>query len=235
MLPSHSSEGYVFGSDAVFLDIEHMAPLLSPCPHVTISMGGVLVSCLLDTGSMVSTVTESFYLQNFEPWGLEKLHSCHGLQLKAANGLDIPYIGYLELDVEVFGKVIPKRGVLIVKDSPGTPTQVSGILGMNVIRECYHDLLGQYGRTLFETALVQHAPNSWQQALQKCHQVQVNAPLDSSARVRVRGGRCICVPGGTMKFIPATCSQQHTGLTVVFEPSSGGLAAGLLTPLPLLR
>lgn len=235
MLPSHSAEGYVFGSDAVFPDVENMAPLLSPCPHVTVSVGGVLVPCLLDTGSMVSTVTESFYLQNFEPWGLEKLHSCHWLQLKAANGLDIPYIGYLELDVEVFGKVIPKRGVLIVKDSLGTPSQVAGVLGMNVIRECYHDLFGQYGQTLFETALVQQAPNSWQQALQKCHQAQVNAPLDSSARVRVRGGRCICVPGGTMKFIPATCSQQYTGLTVVFEPSRGGLAAGLLTSPAIVK
>lgn len=82
--------------------------------------------------------------------------------------------------MEVFGKVIPKRGVLIVKDSPGTPTQVSGILGMNVIRECYHELFGQYGPTLFETVF------SWQHALQKCHQAQVHAPLDSSARVRVK-------------------------------------------------
>lgn len=157
MLLSHSSEGYVFGSDVVFPVVENMAPLLSPCPHVTVSLGGVLVPCLLDTGSMVSTVTESFFLKNVEPWGLEKLYSCHWLQLKAANGLDIPYIGYLELDVEVFGKVIPKRGVLIVKDPPGT-TQVSGVLGMNVIRECYNELFGQYGSALFEAALVQHAP-----------------------------------------------------------------------------
>lgn len=63
MLPSHSSEGYVFGSDAVFPDIEHMAPLLSLCPHVTVSMGGVLVSCLLDTGSMVSTVTKFLFAE----------------------------------------------------------------------------------------------------------------------------------------------------------------------------
>lgn len=91
--------------------------------------------------------------------------------------VDIPYIGYLKLDVEVFGKVIPKRGVLIVKDPPGTTTQVSGVLGMNVIQECYNELFGQYGSALFETALVQYAPNSWQQALQKCHQVQSHAPF----------------------------------------------------------
>ncbi|KAL0148953.1 hypothetical protein M9458_055757 [Cirrhinus mrigala] len=225
---SHRSEGYVFGSDVAFPAGDQLVPLLSPCPHVTVSVGGVLVPCLLDTGSVVSTVTESFFLQNFEPWGVEKLRSCQWLQLKAANGLDIPYIGYLELDVEVFGKVIPKRGVLIVKDPPGTTTRVSGILGMDVIRECYNELFGQYGSALFETSLVQHAPNSWQQALQTCHQIQAHAPLDVTSRVRVRRRRYIQVPGGTMKFVPVTCSQQYDSSTVVFEPSNGGLAAGLL-------
>lgn len=62
-------------------------------------MGGVMVPCLVDTGSMVSTVTESFFLEHFAPWGADRLQSCHWLRLQAANGLAIPYIGYLELDV----------------------------------------------------------------------------------------------------------------------------------------
>lgn len=68
---------------------------MSSCPNNNVLMGGVTVSCLLDTGSMVSTVTEGFFLQQFEPWGQERLKLCHWLQLKAANGLAIPYIGYL--------------------------------------------------------------------------------------------------------------------------------------------
>lgn len=55
-------------------------------------MGGVEVPCLVDTGSMVSTISESFFLQKFEPWGQERLQSCHWLQLRAANGLAIPYL-----------------------------------------------------------------------------------------------------------------------------------------------
>lgn len=65
------------------------------------------MSCLVDTGSMVSTITESFFLEQFAPWGYDRLQSCHWLQLRAANGLAIPYIGYLELDVELCGKVMP--------------------------------------------------------------------------------------------------------------------------------
>lgn len=59
-------------------------------------MGGVTVPCLVDTGSMVSTFPESFFIHHFEPWGQERLRSCNWLQLKAPNGLAIPYIGYME-------------------------------------------------------------------------------------------------------------------------------------------
>ena len=57
------------------------------------SIGGVSVSCLVDTGSMVSTITESFFQEQFAH--LDRLRSCHWLQLRAANGLAIPHIGYL--------------------------------------------------------------------------------------------------------------------------------------------
>lgn len=87
-----------------------MPKLVGPCPSVMVLMVGVRVPCLLDTGSMVSTVAESFFNQHFS----EKLHSCNWLQLKAANGLDTPYFGYAEVNVEVLGKVIPNKGV--VKD-----------------------------------------------------------------------------------------------------------------------
>jgi len=37
------------------------------------------------------------------------------LQLRATNGLGIPYIGYVELDVELYGELVPKCGVPVVK------------------------------------------------------------------------------------------------------------------------
>ncbi|KAI3361878.1 hypothetical protein L3Q82_002197 [Scortum barcoo] len=90
----------------------------SPSNH-DVDMGGVKVPCLVDTGSMVSTVSESFFRHHFEPWGQERLHSCNWLQLRAANGLAIPYLGYLELEVQLCDKLMPRCGVLVVKDPPG--------------------------------------------------------------------------------------------------------------------
>ncbi|KAI3359979.1 hypothetical protein L3Q82_014311 [Scortum barcoo] len=127
-LPSHSSVGESIGSQKGAAAVD----LIATCPNIDVSIGEVIVSCLVDTGSMVSTMTESFFQKQFAPWGFDRLRSCHWLQLRAANGLAIPYIGYLELDVELCGKVMPRCGILVVKDAPGAVSSVPGVLGMNV-------------------------------------------------------------------------------------------------------
>ncbi|KAK3711603.1 hypothetical protein QZH41_005888 [Actinostola sp. cb2023] len=56
-------------------------------------MGDVEVECLMDTGSAVSLVTETFYKEKLQPKG-EDVQDIGGmLKLTAANGLEIPYIG----------------------------------------------------------------------------------------------------------------------------------------------
>lgn len=84
--------------------------------------------------------------------------------MRTANGLDIPYVGYVELDITVFGKVVPQPGILIVKDPPGqtSPSGVPGVLGIDVIRECYHQLFSQHGLDIFDLPIVQQTPPTWQ-------------------------------------------------------------------------
>ncbi|KAI2643896.1 Transposon Tf2-11 polyprotein [Labeo rohita] len=124
-------------------------------PVLLYPIGGVQVPCLVDTGSMVSTITESSFVTNFGSWGQEQLRSCHWLQLRAANGLSIPYIGYLELDVELCGQVVLGCGVLVVRDPPGgVCARVPGVLGMNILSCCYRELFGQhvlYASTVIST------------------------------------------------------------------------------------
>lgn len=197
-------------------------------------MGGVKVPCLVDTGSMVSTVTKSFFHQHFEPWGQEELRSCHWLQLRAANGLAIPYLGYLELEVKLCGRVMTSCGVLVVKDRPdGVPPP--GILEMNLIRRCDRELFGQHGLALFHSLAVSEAPESVVDALQQCHQASLLTSPGTPGNVRVRGGRALRIPGGVMRIIASTCSEQSAGTTVLFEPLESGLPAGLLASPALLR
>ena len=177
---------------------------------------------------MVSTITESFFSSQFASWGHDRLRSCHWLQLRAANGLAIPYIGYLELDVELCGKVMPRCGLLVVKDPPGAMSPVPGILGMNVIRRCYGELFGSFGPSLFDSPCVSQAPSLVVEALQSCHQAAAKPLHNLTGMVRVRGRRAIRVPGGMMKLVTSTCPEQLSDQCVLLEPPEVGLPSGLL-------
>lgn len=86
------------------------------CPQVDIKVLGVEVSCLLDTGSQVSTISESFFRQHLGGDDEDMLSTAGWLKLTAANGLDIPYLGYLELEIETMGRIIPNCSFLVVND-----------------------------------------------------------------------------------------------------------------------
>ncbi|KAL6490489.1 hypothetical protein MHYP_G00008340 [Metynnis hypsauchen] len=170
-----------------------------------------------------------------------KLQFGRWLQLRAANGLEIPYVGYVELPVEVLGKLIPDRGWLVVKDPPGSAGSVAvpGVLGMNVIRECYHELFGQHGSSLFGLPPVVHASPPWQQALQYCHRTSGRSVIIPARVARVRGRRPIFIPPGTLKMVAATCSSQvgEAPEGVLFEPfnNSSPLPDGLLISTSLVK
>lgn len=233
-MQSHTLRGDFGGSQNQDTLSHPVASLVAQCPKVAVRVGGVVVNCLLDTGSMVSTLVESFFVQHFK----DKLQQCNWLQLRAANGLDIPYTGYAELTVEVLGKVIPQRGWLVVKDPPGQLTHplVPGVLGMNVIRECYAELFGQHGSSLFDLPPVVHASPTWRHALQYCHRVQLGSSPPKTGVAKVRGRRPIHIPGGTVQLVAATCSPHFCDASaVLLEPASGSLPSGLLVSPALVR
>ena len=80
-------------------------------PTIQARLGGVDVLCMVDSGSMVSFVTEDFYKKKLQPTCGHMRKDGQMLTLRAANGLEIPYLGYLELMVEVDGVKVPSCGV----------------------------------------------------------------------------------------------------------------------------
>ena len=112
-------------------------------PTIQGRLGGVDMLCVVDSGSMVSFVTEDFYKKKLQPTCGHMRKDGQMLTLRAANGLEIPYLGYLELTVEVDGVKVPSCGVLVLKDTPATTKQrrdIPGLLGANVLRR-FHSLM----------------------------------------------------------------------------------------------
>lgn len=62
-----------------------------------VTVRGEEVSCLLDSGSQVTTVPESFYKQHLSE---QKIHPLHDLlEVEGANGQLVPYFGYVEMTI----------------------------------------------------------------------------------------------------------------------------------------
>lgn len=218
--------------------------LIGRCPVVEVQMGGVGVACLLDTGSMVTTITQGFFEQQLQSHLQLQLQPCTWLKLKAANGLEIPYLGYLELDVHLFGQTFSKMGILVVKNptDPNTLTQkqsVPGLLGMNIIRHYYQELFMDHGNSLFQSSAVRHAGKVWHQALSECQHLERVLESGRVGTVRVQAGSAICIPAGSMKLVPASCHQGlgRTLSSALLEPisfSDGHLPGNLLIPTAYL-
>ncbi len=104
-------------------------------PTTTITIDGIEAHSLFDTGSQVTTATYQFFKDHLEPQGVT-LEEGKWFELSGANGLEIPYIGMVFVDIVVEGNTVPQRGVLIMKDTPDitrSRQDVPVILGMNVI------------------------------------------------------------------------------------------------------
>lgn len=181
---------------------------------------------------MVTTLSESFFKRHFQSGDDGQLQKCNWLQLRAANGLEIPYLGYLELDITVLGKVLPGMGVLVVRDPPysGSVAKAPGLLGMNVIGGCYGELFQQHGPTLFQSSIIQRASEGWKDALSECHKLDCLPETGRLGRVKVGGRSSVRVPAGSLQMVAATCAT-HVGRalrSVLFEPTTSLLPAGLL-------
>lgn len=138
----------IVGSQPIGSDLYDNGSLIVKCP--TVEIEDTVIPCLLDTGSIVSTISESFYnkyLRNI-PIVREKL-----ITLRAANGLEIPYIRYIKC--EIFMRSINKKldgmGILIVKDTQGK-RDVPGILSMNIIQECRELFKEKFGPSYLRSA-----------------------------------------------------------------------------------
>ena len=134
------------------------------CPEVKVSLGGVDVGCLIETGAEVSTVTESFF-KEFLAQGSEVVHVTSYITISASQGLEIPYMGYVELQLTALSHMFNGLGFLIVKDPVSTPIQeqmkrVPGVLGSNVLRDMRKCLVSNYGENFAESNLSKLAKES---------------------------------------------------------------------------
>ena len=187
-----------------------LAKIVGGTPAITAKLAGVEVECLLDTGSMVTLVSEAFYKQKLKSVCGGVKGGSQMLTLRGANGLEIPYLGYIELDVCVEGVTIPKCGVLVLKDTAATGPQrrrKPGVLGTNILAQIpkFAELLKLKGSA---DASSTHNQKPSKQGL-----------------VKVAGSRAVWIPPHSAMNVDVT--GPACGANAVVEPLSTPLKGGL--------
>lgn len=179
--------------------------LIGHSPVVEVQVCGTKVPCLVDTGSQVTLFSESL---SREVFGRRSMQGTEApwLTLKGANGLDIPYIGYLVTDLEIHGIVVPQKGIVIVQDHClGTHR---ALLGMNVIAECWEEL--------FQAGPVKTIPSAeqqeWKRIVADCCQIQTaRARMDREDTGRVACRFALSVPARSEAIVWVRVPQQEYG------------------------
>lgn len=119
--------------------------------------------------------------------------------------------------------------MLVVKDPASVESSVPGILGMNVIRHCYQELVAAR-HVGFPSWTYWQSPSLLVLSLRPCC-IATRPPLGlcsfygCCSGLRFSSG---ADPGGVMKMVASTCPEQFSGQSLLFEPPESGLPAGLL-------
>ena len=137
-----------------------MEQAVAPCPEITMIIKGQKVWALLDMGSQVTLMNESYFLQNIQQLlpTVDKDHlNAHKLfNLKEVEDGCIPLTKYFSVDIQVGGRLVHDISILIKKhyipltDFKGRSTRAPAILGCNLIRKGMEEFIRDHGETCLE-------------------------------------------------------------------------------------
>ena len=109
-------------------------------------------------------MSQSLFSKFLEGTTMNSADTISWLHLRAANGLEIPYVGYAMVDFMVGSIHVPKKGKVIVSDEHVRPTK--GLLGINVHKPIWSVLSqGTHpGLMAFKSTMSLAAGRAWDQA-----------------------------------------------------------------------
>ena len=142
-----------------FDKLEILEKAVAPCPEINIKVKGATPRSLLDSGSMVTLMTQSYfeeYIKDGIPEPQPGGFNAHNLfNLKGVGGNQVPLCKYFTCDYEIGGMVVPDVGILVKTDkhlttTKGVKTKLPVITGCNVFRLAVLKFIKDYGETALE-------------------------------------------------------------------------------------
>ena len=105
-------------------------PAIGTCPTIRIQVGTTSLTGLLDTGSQVCMMTDTYFEEHLAPC-TPSSPPTNRYKFTAANGTDIPYVGFCTVDVYCENVYIPG---LVIFITPHNPSRPPFIVGMSLLK-----------------------------------------------------------------------------------------------------
>lgn len=132
--------------------------LVGEVNEANIKLDNVDTKALLDTGSCVSLIAETFYKNNLSHIDIEPLTDV--LNVECADGQQLPYIGCIEVEVSIetgLDRAKPQPCIFLISSdtrySAGTPV----VLGTNILHTLLQDCKDNFGDQFLQKAKL-HTP-----------------------------------------------------------------------------
>lgn len=208
-----------------------------PC-EATAWLDDVQCQCLLDTGSQVTCISQSFYQQCLSH---RKLHLISDiLEIEGAAGQLVPYLGYITVDVkflkEECGTNATVTTLALVCPDQTYSTKTPLLVGTNVLIQLMDDCKRVGGYKYVEKLKI-HA--NFISAYVACEEKTKTDTRDAkSMPVRLIGRKPVTIPKGDMcevtgRFHAKTSGNEVTAL--IEEPQIQSLPGGLLVRSHLIQ
>ena len=175
---------------------------------------------MVDTGSQVSTITEKFF-QDLLQGNPTLVDVTRWMKVTGANDLDIPCIGYVEVDIEAFGKTLPNVGFLVMKNTEDPQgkmrrQQVPGVIGSNLLQ-----LLRE---TTVDNSQTGTDEDKFKQILSLYETSASLRDLDHMGFVKVKGRSPVRIPSRSMRVIECTTKKNiGCGVAEAIKATNGSI------------
>ena len=137
-----------------------MQQAVAPCPEIVMSIKGKPTRSLLDSGSEVTLVNESYFKEHIEHRLLPSsgsYNNSHNLfSLRGVEEGHVPLSKHFECDIEVGGQIVNRVGILVKKDkiplvdSKGRKAKTPALLGSNLIRIAVNEFCETFGEDFLQ-------------------------------------------------------------------------------------
>jgi hypothetical protein len=206
--------------------------LIGPRYAATVLIEGVQCESILDTGSQVTTISETFHASYLSSLPIQPIQSL--LEIEGAGGQTVPYLGYIEVSLTfpdtVTGTKEELRALALIVPECLFNSQTPVLVGTNVLIQLYQHAVEHKGPKFLKRSdnyalLLQHVGHS-------------NRSESKPCRVILHGKSPVSIPPKqrVQIFGNVRVGKTNPDTSFVLEPpESSSLPGGLMLECALLK